>query len=119
MEESMLITEEQHDGIHIVAIDGRLDSGTAPSLDQNLTAAITKGLKRIIIDFVRIEYMSSAGLRVILKTAKELERLGGMLVLCSLADYIQEVFEISGFTEFLSIKENRNDAESVFNGSGE
>ena len=114
----MLITEEQHDGITIVAIDGRLDSGTAPSLDLNLTAAIAKGLKRMIIDFARIEYMSSAGLRVILKAAKELERTGGRLFLCSMADYIKEVFEISGFTAFISIKENRTDAEKAFNDSG-
>jgi anti-sigma B factor antagonist len=119
MEESMLVTEEQHDGIYVVTIDGRLDSGTAPSLDQSLTAAIASGIKRIIIDFVRIEYISSAGLRVILKTAKELKRLDGMLVLCSMADYIKEIFEISGFTAFLPIKENLHDAERVFKDPGQ
>jgi anti-sigma B factor antagonist len=111
------MTEVQHGGIYIVTIDGRLDSSTAPLLDQNLTAAIAKGVTGMIIDFVRVEYISSAGLRVILKTAKELQRLNGRLVLCSMADYIKEIFEIAGFTSFLPIEENLQKAEKAFNGS--
>jgi anti-sigma B factor antagonist len=114
----MHITEEHHDEIHIVTIEGRLDSSTASTLEENVAAAIARGAKQMIIDFVRLEYISSAGLRVILKTAKELKRLDGKLVLCSMVDYIKEVFEIAGFDTFLPITDNRHEAESLFHDSG-
>ena len=110
----MHITEEQHNEIHIVTVEGRLDSSTASTLEENIAAAIARGATQMIIDFVRLEYISSAGLRVILKTAKELKRLDGKLVLCSMVDYIKEVFEIAGFSTFLPIANNRHEAESLF-----
>jgi anti-sigma B factor antagonist len=110
----MHITEEQHNQIHIVTIEGRLDSNTAPTLEESIAKAIARGEKQMIIDFVRLEYISSAGLRVILKTAKDLKRLDGKLALSSMVDYIKEVFEIAGFNTFLTITDNRHEAERLF-----
>jgi anti-sigma B factor antagonist len=60
------------------------------------------GAKNMIFDFKELEYISSAGLRVILKATKEMKRTNGMIVLCSMQDYVREVFEIAGFDTFLN-----------------
>ena len=57
----------------------------------------------MVMDFEALAYISSAGLRVILKTAKDLKRREGNLILCAMQDYVREVFEISGFDTFLPI----------------
>ena len=57
----------------------------------------------MVVDFGNLDYISSAGLRVILKATKELKRSEGLFVLCEMKDYVKEVFEISGFDSFLPI----------------
>lgn len=99
----MEITEQQQQNTWIFRIDGRLDSNTAPDLETTMLRAIEKGAREVVIDFEALAYISSAGLRVILKTAKDLKRLNGKLVLCAMQDYVREVFEISGFDTFLPI----------------
>jgi anti-sigma B factor antagonist len=110
----MRITEEKQKEIHIITLEGRLDSSTAPALEERIDAAILRGEKQMILDFVRLDYISSAGLRVIVKTVKELAPRDGKLVLCSMVDYIKEVFEVAGFTSFLPIADNRDQAERLF-----
>ena len=68
----------------------------------------------MIVDFEDLDYISSAGLRVILKTSKTLKRSEGSIVLCSMQDYVKEVFEIAGFDVFLSIATKMNDALEMF-----
>lgn len=110
----MQIQEEKQNEVHIFKLDGRLDSNTSPTFEEKVSDAIAKGAKQMIIDFEHLEYLSSAGLRVILKTTKDLKRKEGKLVLCSMADYVKEVFEISGFDSFLPITANRDDALDKF-----
>ena len=89
----MEIIEQQQDDAWIFRIDGRLDSNTAPDLETTVFRAIENGARHMVIDFEALAYISSAGLRVILKTAKDLKRLEGKLVLCAMQDYVREVFE--------------------------
>jgi len=110
----MQIQEEKQNEVHIFKLEGRLDSNTSPAFEEKVADAIAKGAKQMIIDFENLEYLSSAGLRVILKTTKDLKRLEGKLVLCSMADYVKEVFEISGFDSFLPITASRDDALKKF-----
>jgi len=110
----MQIREEKQNDIHIFELDGRLDSNTSPALEEQISGAIARGTRQMIIDFENLEYLSSAGLRVLLKTTKDLKRLEGKLVLCSMADYVKEVFEISGFDSFLPITASRDDAIKKF-----
>jgi len=106
----MEIIEQQQNDAWIFRIDGRLDSNTAPDLETTVVKAIERGARNMVIDFESLAYISSAGLRVILKTAKDLKRLDGILVLCSMQDYVREVFEISGFDTFLPIAPTAGDA---------
>ena len=113
----MQIQEEKQNEVHIFKLEGRLDSNTSPTFEEKVADAIGKGAKQMIIDFENLEYLSSAGLRVILKTTKDLKRKEGKLVLCSMADYVKEVFEISGFDSFLPITTSRDDALKKFGSS--
>ena len=106
----MKIFEQQQNDAWIFRIDGRLDSNTAPELETTLFRAIENGTRQMVIDFEALAYISSAGLRVILKTAKDLKRRDGKLVLCAMQDYVREVFEISGFDTFLPIAPTAGDA---------
>ena len=110
----MQIKEEKQNEVYIFKLDGRLDSNTSPTFEEKVAGAIANGAIQMIIDFEDLEYLSSAGLRVILKTTKDLKRLEGKLVLCSMADYVREVFEISGFDSFIAITASRDDALKKF-----
>ena len=65
--------------------------------------AMESGARNVVIDFENLDYISSAGLRIILKTTKDLKRTEGNIVLCAMQDYVKEVFEIAGFDSFLTI----------------
>ncbi len=99
----MEIFEKRENGIAIFSLNGRLDSNTSPEFDEKITESIESGARYIIIDCQNLDYITSAGLRILNKTAKKLKQLDGKIVLCSMEDYVKEVFEISGFDTFLPI----------------
>lgn len=99
----MQISEETFDDVQVYKLSGRLDSNTSPDFEKVLVAALENGSRKMVADFKNLDYISSAGLRVILKTTKALKRTDGTLVLCAMKDYVKEVFEISGFDTFLPI----------------
>jgi anti-sigma B factor antagonist len=113
-ESLMEILEEQHDGINVFKIKGRLDSKTSTEFEEKIIEASKGGAKNMIFDFKDLEYISSAGLRVILKATKEIKKISGLIVLCSMQDYVREVFEIAGFDTFLTIEETFDDALKKF-----
>jgi anti-sigma B factor antagonist len=110
----MEIIEENQSGINIFKLNGRLDSNTSQGFEKKIFQAIDDGSKNMIIDFKNLEYISSAGLRVILKATKALKREEGMMMLCDMQDYVKEVFEIAGFDSFLPIVGTMNDALQAF-----
>jgi len=106
----MEILEEKRDNSHIFSLRGRLDSKTSAAFEKSLFAAIDTESRRIVVSCTDLDYISSAGLRVILKATKTLKPLGGSIILCSMRDYVREVFEISGFDTFLTILPSLDDA---------
>ncbi len=93
----MEVVEKRQNGICILGLLGRLDSNTSPEFEKKIFEVIEDGTKSVIVDFESLDYISSAGLRVLLKATKELKRSDGKIVLCSMKEYIKEVFEIAGF----------------------
>lgn len=85
-----------------VALQGRLDTTTAPNLEAELNAPMA-GVGELILDCAELEYVSSAGLRVILATQKIMNKQGKM-VIKNVNDTIMEVFEITGFVDILTIE---------------
>ena len=85
-----------------MAVIGRLDTTTAPELDAALKEALP-GVKELVLDFSALDYISSAGLRVLLSTQKTMSKQGSM-VLTGVNEGVMEVFEITGFSGILTIE---------------
>lgn len=84
------------------AVSGRLDTMTAPQLENEISSSI-EGIKELVLDFANLEYVSSAGLRVILAAQKAMNKQGSMKII-NVCDDINEVFEITGFSDILTIE---------------
>jgi len=106
----MAIAIERSGDVLILLPQGRLDSNNAGAVESEILGHVAAGTSRIVIDFSGLDYISSAGLRVVLVVAKKLKQAGGALVLCRLPAHIREVFEISGFLSILKSAETREDA---------
>ncbi|MCI7759015.1 MAG: STAS domain-containing protein [[Eubacterium] saphenum] len=84
-----------------IEIIGRLDTTTAPQLEEEITASIG-GINKLVLDFGQLEYISSAGLRVLLKSQKAMSRQGKMVIV-NASETIREVFELTGFMDILTL----------------
>jgi anti-anti-sigma factor len=93
----MEITKRKEKDIMIISVKGRMDAVTAPSFEEDMADLISKGEKAFIINFSKLEYISSAGLRSILAAAKQLKEKQGKLLFAGLVGPVQEVFKIAGF----------------------
>ena len=85
-----------------LALEGRLDTTTAPQLEEELKASL-EGVTALEMDFRQLEYLSSAGLRVLLAAQKVMNRQGSMVVR-HVNETIHEVFEVTGFIDILTIE---------------
>ena len=105
----MQISTRTSNDIHIVAVTGSLDSGTAPEAQKSLEAVLGSA-RKVLLDFSALDYISSAGLRVLLGAAKQLRAKGGTLGMFGLNQSVREVFEISGFSSILSVYSSEAEA---------
>ena len=90
----------------VIAVEGRMDAVSTPEFDQALGGWIDQGVVRFIVDLSGLEYISSAGLRGILTGVKRLNTLEGQMILTGLRDTVREVFEISGFSTIIPVRES-------------
>lgn len=86
----------------IIEIEGRLDTTTAPTLDNKVNE-IVEETKNLILDFKKLEYISSAGLRVLLGAQKKMQKIGSMKLI-NVCEEVMEVFEMTGFADILVIE---------------
>lgn len=98
----MNIAKKLEDKKLTISIDGRLDTSTAPELDEELKASLG-GIEELVMDFTGMEYISSAGLRVLLSAQKAMNAQGEMIV-TGANDTVMEIFDITGFTDILTIR---------------
>lgn len=98
----MNIEKKLEDGALTIAVSGRLDTATAPQLDEELKASIDD-VETLVMDLTDLEYISSAGLRVLLSAQKTMNKQGTMEVI-GVNDAVMEIFEVTGFSEILTIK---------------
>ena len=99
----MMITVDKNDSALKLTLSGRLDTTTAPELEK-VIATQTDVVTELEIDMEKLEYISSAGLRVLLATNKQMNAAGGTLTVSHVCDDVMEVFDMTGFTHLLSIK---------------
>ena len=100
----MEIAHRVENEILIFAIKGRLDAATAPIADETIKKTLEENTNRLLFDLSALEYLSSGGLRVILGAAKEVRRREGKVALAGLNQYVYEIFDVSGFTSMIPIK---------------
>ena len=94
----------------VVTLDGRIDANSAKELEQQCLNWIDGGEHKMVMDFSQVNFISSAGLRVILLVAKKLEQVKGKVKLCGLNTTLKDVFEISGFSKLFEIVPSVNEA---------
>ena len=110
----MELTVGDAGAVKIVRIEGKLDTQTSPDAEARLTQLIDAGARKVVVNFERLAYISSAGLRILLAAAKRLRASGGELRVCSLSDLVQEVYDISGFDTILSVSKSEAEALDGF-----
>ncbi|MBR6186891.1 MAG: STAS domain-containing protein [Clostridia bacterium] len=98
----MTITKKQNGSTLEIALEGRLDTMTAPDLEKELKDSMD-GAEALILDFADLAYISSAGLRVLLAAHKAMSRKGGMKVI-NVNEIVREVFDVTGFADILTIE---------------
>ena len=98
----MTITKTQNGTALTIALEGRLDTMTAPELEAELKKSLD-GVETLNLDFSKLDYISSAGLRVLLSAHKLMSAKGSMKV-TNVNEIVQEVFEVTGFADILTIE---------------
>ena len=98
----MTITKQQNGSNLVLALEGRLDTITSPELEAELKKDLNS-VESLVLDFSKLDYISSAGLRVLLSAHKVMSRKGGMKV-THVNEIVQEVFDVTGFSDILTIE---------------
>jgi len=110
----MQINLEEIDGVSVIGLDGRLNVTTAADLEKTFNALFQEKKTKILIECRKLDYISSAGLRVLLAAAKLFKKSNGEIVLSGLIPGVKQVFEISGFTSIFQIFATKDDAVKSF-----
>lgn len=106
----MEISSQKADQILIFGFTGRLDAQSAPEAESQVKGWLAEGEKKLVGDLTGLDYISSAGLRVLLMTAKNLSASGGKLCLFGLQPPVQEVFDLAGFSAVIPLAVDRQAA---------
>lgn len=110
----MNIKQETEGNIVILALEGRLDTLNFPILEKEMTALIEKDQKHIILDCQDLDYVSSSGLRILLKSLKQVEAAHGRFTISGLQPQITQIFKISGFDHLFEIYSGRQEAVASY-----
>ena len=108
----MKIEKQKHEKATILALSGRMDAVTSPEFENSFSELIAQGEKSFVVDLSGLEYISSAGLRGILNSAKRVGQVQGKLVFTGLQGSVHEVLKISGFLSILKVSPTAAEALS-------
>lgn len=106
----MDLSEERLDQVTALSVRGRIDSTTAAQFGQKLESFVAASSGRLVVDFRDLDYISSAGFRVLLVAAKRADETGSRIVLCGLSSKVRQLFDVGGFLDLFSIEATRDDA---------
>ena len=111
---SLAVPSLEQDDAVVLCPTGRVDGTNVTILQGAVRERLEAGQTNLVFDLVDLNYISSAGLRVLLVAARDLQAQGGKALFCNLSEQIRQVFEITGFDKILSVHGNREDALSAF-----
>lgn len=98
----MTINKQKNENELLISLEGRLDTTTSPAFEQELKASLD-GVDSLVLDFEKLDYISSAGLRVLLSAQKTMNKQGEMKIK-NVNETILEIFEVTGFNDILTIE---------------
>ncbi len=110
----MQISVKTANEVKVLAFEGSLDTQTSSDALTQLTQLIERGDRKILVNFEKLHYISSVGLRILLATAKQLKTADGELRICDLNEVVKEVFDISGFSTIFKIFGTESEALKEF-----
>ena len=110
----MNIEATESNGVTILPLEGRLDGNNASVVEQKFLELFAQGKQQFIFEFSNLNYISSAGLRVILVAAKKLRASKGRMICAGLGEQVYDIFEMSGFTTILELASTREEALGKF-----
>lgn len=96
--------------ITVITLEGKLNTSSSSKVENYINEVLESGVIKLIIDLSKLEYISSAGLRIFLSTAKKIDKAGGKLGISSLNEVVKEIFDISGFISILNVYDNKDEA---------
>ncbi len=97
-------------GVVILAVDGNLDGEGTQALEEQVLALLESGSTKLLFDFSSLDYINSSGLRVLVLAYQRLKKNSGAVAICGVKDYIQEVFEVSGYDKIFPLYPARVEA---------
>ena len=110
----MDVTEIKSGGTVVITPTGRLDAASAHAFQERLLSGIDGGETSVLLDLVRLDYISSVGLRALLTAAKRVQARDGRFAVCALTDNVREVFQVSGFDTIIEVHPDRATALHSF-----
>lgn len=110
----MMMSVKTTNGVKVMLCEGALDTQTSLDARDHLGQLIEEGARKILVNFDTLEYISSAGLHVLLTVAKQLKSVDGELRVCCLNDVVKEVFDISGFVTIFKVFGSESEALNGF-----
>lgn len=113
----MDVTISREGAITVLTLAGRLDSCASEDFGKRLDASLPGDRGSLLLDCGQLTFISSAGLRILLKGAKQLQSTGGTLALCSLSENVRDVFAISGLLKVFSVHATRGEALPALGGA--
>jgi anti-sigma B factor antagonist len=106
----MEIIQTVEDEVVVVALQGRLDTNTSVSLEDELLNLTREANHKVVINLDELDFISSSGLRVLLTAGKQSKRVSGRIVLCGFKDHVKQVFDVAGFTMLFTIYPTQEEA---------
>lgn len=117
MEKLIQLTEEKKGKATVFSLKGRLDSATSNEVEEKIIHSIENGSNDIILDFSSLDYISSAGIRVLVHCHKEIEKKHGHIILAAVPKPIENVLYITGFLPYFKIYDGKSQAVEALNKS--
>ena len=108
----MHLSSEAMENATVVRLEGNLDTNTSTEAQDYVNSTIDAGAEKIVVSLEKVDFVSSAGLRILLATAKRLSASGGSLRICGLNETVAEVFAMSGFSTILDVFPSESEALS-------
>ncbi|MGL1863079.1 MAG: STAS domain-containing protein [Pseudodesulfovibrio sp.] len=109
----MGMIESKENGITILAVDGNLDAEGTQIMEEKVVGLLEGGETSLLFDFSGLDYINSSGLRVLVLAYQRLKKTSGKVAICGIKDYIQEVFEVSGYDKIFPLYTTKEDAVSA------